>query len=124
MLDSDTDYRLRELEQAEIYHYPLDPEADRILDDLFKQMATSDISDKELLEIENRQLQTEKCTDGIVWFDLVDELYDRNVKLVISAESEPEKLYSGKRLQFQFERTISRLQEMRSHEYLEQPHLP
>jgi len=169
MLDSDTDYRLRELEQAEIYHYPLDPEADRILDDLFKQMATSDNSDKELLEIEKRQLKTEKSTDGIVWFDfknlcdvprapadyieiskyfhtvfianifcmdemkndyamrfinLVDELYDRNVKLVISAESEPEKLYSGKRLQFQFERTISRLQEMRSHEYLEQPHLP
>jgi cell division protein ZapE len=56
--------------------------------------------------------------------NLVDEFYDRNVKLIISAEAPPEKLYDGKRLAFQFQRTISRLQEMQSHEYLERPHLP
>jgi len=35
-----------------------------------------------------------------------------------------DKLYQGKKLAFQFERTISRLLEMQSHEYLERPHLP
>jgi len=56
--------------------------------------------------------------------NLVDEFYDRSVKLIISAEAPPDQLYDGKRLAFQFQRTISRLQEMQSHEYLERPHLP
>ena len=36
---------------------------------------------------------------------LVDELYDRNVKLVVSAAAPPGELYRGERLQFEFERT-------------------
>ncbi|MBT8447766.1 MAG: cell division protein ZapE, partial [Gammaproteobacteria bacterium] len=55
---------------------------------------------------------------------LVDELYDRNVTLIISAAVELERLYRGRRLGFEFERTRSRLQEMQSHEYLGRPHLP
>ncbi|NNF51101.1 MAG: cell division protein ZapE [Gammaproteobacteria bacterium] len=55
---------------------------------------------------------------------LVDELYDRNVKLIVAAESELESLYRGKRLGFEFERTRSRLKEMQSREYLASPHLP
>jgi cell division protein ZapE len=54
---------------------------------------------------------------------LVDEFYDRNVKLVLSAAAAPEALYRGGRLDFEFERTRSRLAEMQSHEYLARPHL-
>src|SRR5690606_20310172 len=42
---------------------------------------------------------------------LVDELYDRNVNLVISAAAEPMWLYTGEKLQGDFERTASRLVE-------------
>ncbi len=56
---------------------------------------------------------------------LVDELYDRGVKLVVSAGSdEPEGLYRGERLAFEFRRTASRLHEMRSRAYLAKPHRP
>jgi len=55
---------------------------------------------------------------------LIDELYDRNVKLIASAEAEPEKLYNGNMLEFAFNRTSSRLIEMRSHQYLSQAHKP
>jgi cell division protein ZapE len=54
---------------------------------------------------------------------LVDEFYDRRVKLIVSAEQPPAGLYSGKRLRFEFERTVSRLIEMQSMEYLHLPHL-
>jgi cell division protein ZapE len=56
--------------------------------------------------------------------NLVDEFYDRNVKLIVSAAADPEALYTGERQQFEFRRTVSRLREMRSHEYLQRPHLP
>jgi cell division protein ZapE len=55
---------------------------------------------------------------------LVDEFYDRNVKLVLSAHAPPEGLYGGERLAFEFARTRSRLAEMQSHEYLARPHRP
>lgn len=54
--------------------------------------------------------------------ELVDEFYDRNVKLIISAAVAPEDLYQGSQLTFAFQRTISRLQEMRSHDYLQRGH--
>ena len=55
--------------------------------------------------------------------NLVDELYDRRVKLVVSAEAEADALYAGERLAFEFRRTASRLAEMRSHDYLASPKL-
>lgn len=54
---------------------------------------------------------------------LVDILYDHNVTLIISATVGAEDLYQGARLQFDFQRTISRLQEMQSKEYLAQKHI-
>ncbi len=53
---------------------------------------------------------------------LVDELYDRHVNLVCTADAEPVDLYAGQRLVAAFERTASRLIEMRSAEYLALEH--
>jgi cell division protein ZapE len=55
---------------------------------------------------------------------LVDEFYDRNVKLIITAGADPDGLYLGTRLLEPFKRTISRLEEMRTHDYLAKQHLP
>jgi cell division protein ZapE len=54
---------------------------------------------------------------------LVDEFYDRRVKLVLSAEAPPSRLYIGERLAFEFQRTISRLTEMQTATFLGRPHL-
>jgi cell division protein ZapE len=54
---------------------------------------------------------------------LIDELYDRRVKLVMSAQVPIEALYQGRSLAFAFERTQSRLLEMQSHTYLGYAHL-
>ncbi len=54
---------------------------------------------------------------------LVDEFYDRKVKLIVSAAADIESLYSGTKLEFEFQRTTSRLVEMQSTEYLHAPHL-
>lgn len=53
---------------------------------------------------------------------LIDALYEHKVKLIIAAEAPPEGLYSSGHGAFEFERTVSRLQEMRSGEYLELEH--
>jgi len=55
---------------------------------------------------------------------LVDECYDRAVKLIASAETRIEEVYQGKRLAAPFERTVSRLIEMQSNDYLALPHRP
>lgn len=56
---------------------------------------------------------------------MVDEFYDRGVKLILSAAtSAPEGLYRGERLAFEFRRTASRLHEMQGREYLARPHRP
>ena len=55
---------------------------------------------------------------------LVDEFYDRGVKLVLSAHAPVDELYVGDRLHFEFDRTRSRLVEMQTHEYLARPHRP
>jgi len=58
------------------------------------------------------------------FISMVDEFYDRNVKVVISAAKPLQGLYAGGKLDFEFERTTSRLLEMQSHEYLAEPHRP
>ncbi|EKS6736673.1 MULTISPECIES: cell division protein ZapE [Enterobacter] len=55
---------------------------------------------------------------------LVDEFYERHVKLVVSAEVPLYEVYKGERLKFEFQRCLSRLQEMQSEEYLKLQHMP
>ena len=55
---------------------------------------------------------------------LVDEFYERHVKLVVSAAVPLYDIYRGERLKFEFQRCLSRLQEMQSEEYLKRPHMP
>ncbi|QYM92611.1 cell division protein ZapE [Dickeya zeae] len=55
---------------------------------------------------------------------LVDEFYERRVKLIISAQAPMFEIYQGEHLKFEYQRCLSRLQEMQSEEYLRQPHLP
>jgi len=50
--------------------------------------------------------------------NLVDEFYDRRVKLIVSAAAPIGQIYVGQRLAFEFTRAVSRLTEMRSRDYL------
>ncbi len=168
-VDAGNDYRLRVLEQAEIWHAPLDEAADSNLTGYFTAIAASKDSAGQNIEVLGRDIRTRRRADGIVWFDfaelcdgprcqddyieiarafhtvilsnvpkldveaenqarrfiaLVDEFYDRRVKLIVSATLPPDRIYTGKRLQAEFRRTLSRLTEMQSHQYLALPHLP
>ncbi len=168
-LDTDVDYRLRTLQQAELYHFPLDAEADINLRACFDQLAPEQGKNWERIQINDRYLSSRCVAEDVIWFDfaelcdgprsqndyievariyhavlisgvptlgvstddqarrfinLVDEFYDRSVKLVLAAESPLLELYSGGRLEFEFQRTLSRLQEMQSLEYLAREHKP
>jgi len=168
-VDSGIDYRLRTLEQAEIYHFPLDGQANDNLNRYFTQLSVELGKKNKIIEINNRQLTTIEESDGLVHFDfsilcesarsqgdymeisklyhtvllanvvqmnvdnddaarrfiaLVDEFYERNVKLIISAQVSMEELYQSGSLIFEFKRCLSRLQEMQSHDYLASEHLP
>lgn len=57
------------------------------------------------------------------FIQLLDEFYDRNVNIIISAADLPDNLYQGTSLSFEFERTVSRLKEMKSVKYLQKQHL-
>ena len=168
-VDGGVDYRLRALEQAELYHSPLGVEAEASLQASFERLAPETPLSDQLLEIEGRNIVARQVADDVAWFEfdelcdgprsqydyielakifhavlvsnvpvlgggrddqarrfinLVDEFYDRNVKLVLSAAAPLDSLYTGGRLDFEFERTQSRLLEMQSQEYLAREHRP
>ena len=168
-VDAGIDYRLRTLQQAELFHYPLDAAADESLRDSFGKLAAQAGIHWERMEINGRYITCRCRADDVGWFDfaelcdgprsqndyielsrvfhavlisgvpvfgpdmddqarrfinLVDEFYDRNVKLVLAAAAPLLELYGGSRLSFEFQRTISRLQEMQSYEYLAREHKP
>jgi cell division protein ZapE len=168
-VDAGVDYRLRTLERAELYHFPLDEGADLSLQESFERLAPEPGKRWERLEINGRYLTCRCVAEDVAWFDfaelcdgprsqndyielsrifhavllsgvpefvpekddqarrfinLVDEFYDRNVKLVMAAALPLQDLYRGGKLEFEFQRTISRLQEMQSHEYLAREHKP
>ena len=168
-VDGGVDYRLRTLEQAELFHSPLDEEADISLRRSFDALAVEAGKHSKTMEINGRKIPAKAHADDVVWFDfkdvcdgprsqndyielarqfhaiiisnvpvlggdkqdqsrrfinMIDEFYDRNVKVILSAAAPITELYSGGRLGFEFERTESRLLEMQSREYLEAAHKP
>ncbi len=167
-LDGSTDYRLRLLQQAGTYLTPVNAYALAKLSHYFQEIASGDVIEEQSIEVLGREIPTERCATGVVWFDfhdvcdgprsqqdyieiargyatvvvsnipvlgvemenqarrfiaLVDEFYDRKVKLIVSAAAEIESLYAGEKLAFEFQRTTSRLIEMQSTAYLHAPHL-
>jgi cell division protein ZapE len=176
-VDDGTDYRLRELERAGVYH--VEDDADRALEAAFGRIANADEAESGALEIEGRMVPVRCHASGVAWFDfdalcdgprgqadyielarryetvlvsgvprfsvhaadrlrrfvwLIDEFYDRRVKLILSAAARPEELFddvaeSGDRFQARLneslkERLVSRLTEMQTRDYLSRPHLP
>jgi cell division protein ZapE len=65
------------------------------------------------------RLGPERRNEAARFVSLVDALYEARVKLVALAEAEPESLYPAGDGAFEFERTVSRLQEMRSKSWME-----
>ena len=64
------------------------------------------------------KLGPENRNEAARFVQLVDALYEQNVKLLAAADAEPDRLYEKGDGRFEFERTVSRLEEMRSEEYL------
>ncbi len=166
-LRSDTDYRLRYLEQATVYHTPLSKAVDERLAEEFDHLAPEPGQADTSIELFGRTIAVKRLADDVVWFKfesicgpprsqadylelarcyhsviisdipqldatwddaarrfvfLIDEFYDRGVKLILSAAAPVTELYAGERLRFEFERAVSRLQEMQSHAYLSREH--
>ena len=70
------------------------------------------------------ELTRERENEARRFISLVDEFYDRRVKLMLSAALSLDQLYQGSKLAFEFQRTASRLTEMQSAEYLHEAHIP
>ena len=68
-------------------------------------------------------LSPAKRNEAARFVTLIDTLYEAKVKLVASAEAEPEALYPSGDGSFEFQRTASRLHEMRSVEYMAEAHI-
>ncbi|MCS0496738.1 cell division protein ZapE [Ancylobacter sp. MQZ15Z-1] len=70
------------------------------------------------------QLDQDRRNEAKRFITLIDELYEKGVKVVASAEAEAETLYTGTEgaEAFEWARTVSRLHEMRSSDYIARPH--
>ena len=168
-IDGGIDYRLRLLEQAETYHFPLSESTHERLTEAFATLAADfyQATGNQSVRVAGRDIPCVHNCEDLAWFtfsalcdgprsqndyielgclfqtvilegvpqmdaskddqarrfiNLIDEFYDRNVKLIISAQVALSELYISGRLEFEFQRTRSRLQEMQSREYLTRPH--
>lgn len=80
-------------------------------------------SDFDTVMVDNVPALTDTLMDPTRRFIyLVDEFYDRRVKLLVRAEQSILDLYQGEKLAFEIERTRSRLLEMQSEDYLSEEH--
>jgi cell division protein ZapE len=161
-VDNGVDYRVSTLQDVELYHAPLGPEADTAMQRAFDRLAEAR-DESPILRIEHREIRARRRAGGVVWFDfrelcggprsqndylelatqfhtlllsgvpqmsprlasearrftwLIDVLYDRRIKLIVSAAVAPEALYTEGPLAHEFPRTVSRLREMRSAAFL------
>lgn len=166
-IDSGIDYRLRVLQQAELYKHPLTKENHHWLANRFTSLSNNQKISKEPIEINGRQIKINARTETVLYCEfrqlcmeprsagdfielannfstvlidsvpalgddfrdparrfiyLVDEFYDRRVKLLVRAEQSIMELYQGEKLAFEIERTRSRLLEMQSEDYLKLEH--
>ena len=95
----------------------------------FKALCGSPLSQNDYLDLANRfqtimvsnvpKMGVAQAMHARRFTLLVDVLYDRSVKLMLSAAVPPEQLYTEGPLSHEFPRTVSRLNEMQSQEYLE-----
>ena len=67
-------------------------------------------------------LGPENRNEAARFVSLIDALYEHKVKLLAAADAEPDRLYPAGDGRFEFQRTVSRLEEMRSEEYLQLAH--
>ncbi len=66
-MDQGEDFRLRALEQAKIYHFPLGLESEVLMKDGFTRMAPSSIKENASIELDGRMIKTIALADGILW---------------------------------------------------------
>ena len=166
-IDSGIDYRLRVLQQAELYESPLTKANHHWLANRFASLSNNQKISNEPITINGREIRINARTEDILFCDfrhlcmeprsasdfieiakefstvlinavpalddnlrdptrrfiyLVDEFYDRRVKLLVRAEQSILELYQGEKLAFEIERTRSRLLEMQSEDYLRMEH--
>lgn len=164
-VDSGVDYRLRSLEQAELYHYPLDDSAEQGLQDSFNRIIPDirQVETNVTVDVLGRDIPVKAMCEDVAWFEftalcdgprsqndyielgkqfnavlisnvpvmgaknddlarrfinLIDEFYDRGVKVIMTAEAAIPAIYGHGKLEFEFQRTTSRMLEMQSQEYL------
>ena len=168
-LDSGIDFRMRILATMDIFHYPITPQTEQLLEQYFHKLAPNlAFSAQHTLMINDRAIPNKMYADSLVWFDfadlcegprsandyiqiaklyrtiflsnvpvfsehnqdsarrfieLIDELYDRKVKLIMSCACDVQDLFVGGINALAFERTQSRLIEMQSQEYMQLPYL-
>ncbi len=67
-------------------------------------------------------LGPENRNEAARFVSLIDALYEHKVKLLAAADAQPDALYPAGDGRFEFQRTVSRLEEMRSEDYLAQGH--
>ncbi len=69
------------------------------------------------------RLTSDKRNEANRFMTLIDQLYEHHCNLIASAEALPESLYPEGDGSFEFQRTVSRLQEMQARDYIAKPHL-
>ena len=166
-IDAGIDYRLRVLQQAELYESPMTKKNHNWLANRFASLSSNQKISDEPIIINGREITINARTEDILFCDfrqlcmqprsandfieiakqfntvlinavpaldddlrdptrrfiyLVDEFYDRRVKLLVRAQQSILELYQGEKLAFEIERTRSRLLEMQSEDYLKMAH--